>query len=295
MGASAAVAVAPSMSARQVRSLIRQERGPHSLPPTRQGSHASCQPSCCCRAATGWRLHPRDPARSCCSIAAGSGAAQQRRQRQRHWAGSACERRKMAADGRVRSGWRAGGWVRCVFVSEVVTGVSSSVASQCFPHDDAASAAALPGSTSCSAVIECDVPIELAFGLWEDRGRIPQWMPWITSVVVRTRCARLGGAAPVLALASQLKCMREIAGRGRGHHRACSHARRSLRLTAPITCWASQPLLPASSASPQFEPALFAASLPSSRCRRTTPACLAGRCPPSSLGGSGSSAGWPRT
>lgn len=37
-------------------------------------------------------------------------------------------------------------------------------------------------------MIECDVPLELAFALWEDRGRIPQWMPWITSVVVRPAC-----------------------------------------------------------------------------------------------------------
>ena len=39
-------------------------------------------------------------------------------------------------------------------------------------------------------MIECDVPLELAFALWEDRGRIPQWMPWITSVVVRPACTR---------------------------------------------------------------------------------------------------------
>lgn len=37
----------------------------------------------------------------------------------------------------------------------------------------------------CSAQTEVDVPLELAFALWEDRERIPQWMPWITSVVVQ--------------------------------------------------------------------------------------------------------------
>ncbi|KAI7844181.1 hypothetical protein COHA_002316 [Chlorella ohadii] len=42
-----------------------------------------------------------------------------------------------------------------------------------------------------SAMIECDVPLELAFALWEDRGRIPQWMPWITSVVVQEEDPRL--------------------------------------------------------------------------------------------------------
>ena len=36
-----------------------------------------------------------------------------------------------------------------------------------------------------SAAVECDVPLEMAFALWEDRERIPLWMPWITSVVVR--------------------------------------------------------------------------------------------------------------
>jgi uncharacterized membrane protein len=36
-----------------------------------------------------------------------------------------------------------------------------------------------------SAAAEVPVPLEDAFALWEDRGRIPSWMPWITSVVVQ--------------------------------------------------------------------------------------------------------------
>ncbi|KAL4450056.1 hypothetical protein ABPG77_010725 [Micractinium sp. CCAP 211/92] len=42
-----------------------------------------------------------------------------------------------------------------------------------------------------SAQIDCDVPLEEAFALWEDRERIPQWMPWITSVVVQQDDPRL--------------------------------------------------------------------------------------------------------
>lgn len=36
-----------------------------------------------------------------------------------------------------------------------------------------------------NADIDVDVPIEDAWSLWEDRERIPQWMPWITSVTVQ--------------------------------------------------------------------------------------------------------------
>lgn len=35
-----------------------------------------------------------------------------------------------------------------------------------------------------SAQLEVPVPLEEAWVLWEDRARIPQWMPWITSVTV---------------------------------------------------------------------------------------------------------------
>lgn len=45
----------------------------------------------------------------------------------------------------------------------------------------------------CSAQIDCDVPLEEAFALWEDRERIPQWMPWITSVVVQQAGGGWGG------------------------------------------------------------------------------------------------------
>ncbi len=56
------------------------------------------------------------------------------------------------------------------------------------PHPTTHPAPRLP---CCSAQIDCDVPLEEAFALWEDRERIPQWMPWITSVVVQQ--ASLGG------------------------------------------------------------------------------------------------------
>lgn len=35
-----------------------------------------------------------------------------------------------------------------------------------------------------SAQIDVPVPLEHAWSLWEDRTRIPTWMPWITSVEV---------------------------------------------------------------------------------------------------------------
>jgi hypothetical protein len=35
----------------------------------------------------------------------------------------------------------------------------------------------------CRAAIEVPVPLEVCWVLWEDRERIPQWMPWIKSVV----------------------------------------------------------------------------------------------------------------
>lgn len=218
MSAAVAVAAPPSMVARQVRLLDRQHPTPRGLPPTRQGSHAPSWPSCCCRAATGSPPHPCDPARSCCSTAAGSGAARRRRRRQ-HWAGSACEHRRTAAVGRARSGWRAGErllrcsdlwhvpavWqpedlvLRCSFADVLLHIHSLSILTQAPPL----LAAPLHG---CSAAIECDVPLETAFALWEDRGRIPQWMPWITSVVVRCTlapachpcCSRV--APPVLQL-----------------------------------------------------------------------------------------------
>ncbi len=36
-----------------------------------------------------------------------------------------------------------------------------------------------------SAQIDVPTPIETAWELWEDRERIPQWMPWITSVIIQ--------------------------------------------------------------------------------------------------------------
>lgn len=36
-----------------------------------------------------------------------------------------------------------------------------------------------------SAQVEVQAPIEIAWELWEDRERIPTWMPWITSVVIQ--------------------------------------------------------------------------------------------------------------
>lgn len=36
-----------------------------------------------------------------------------------------------------------------------------------------------------SAQVEVDAPIEVAWNLWEDRERIPTWMPWITSVIIQ--------------------------------------------------------------------------------------------------------------
>jgi uncharacterized membrane protein len=35
-----------------------------------------------------------------------------------------------------------------------------------------------------SAEQEVAIPVEKAYEMWEDRERIPQWMPWITSVKV---------------------------------------------------------------------------------------------------------------
>ena len=42
-----------------------------------------------------------------------------------------------------------------------------------------------------SAQIDVPTPIETAWELWEDRERIPQWMPWITSVVIQDGDASL--------------------------------------------------------------------------------------------------------
>jgi uncharacterized membrane protein len=35
------------------------------------------------------------------------------------------------------------------------------------------------------AAIDVPVPLEVCWVLWEDRERIPQWMPWIKSVTVQ--------------------------------------------------------------------------------------------------------------
>jgi len=40
-----------------------------------------------------------------------------------------------------------------------------------------------PAATAVRAAIEVPVPLEICWVLWEDRERIPQWMPWIKSVV----------------------------------------------------------------------------------------------------------------
>lgn len=42
-----------------------------------------------------------------------------------------------------------------------------------------------------SAEQEVPIPVEKAFELWEDRERIPQWMPWITTVKVLPEDERL--------------------------------------------------------------------------------------------------------
>ncbi|KAI3438227.1 hypothetical protein D9Q98_000664 [Chlorella vulgaris] len=42
-----------------------------------------------------------------------------------------------------------------------------------------------------NAQVDCDVPLEDAFALWEDRERIPVWMPWITSVKVQADDPRM--------------------------------------------------------------------------------------------------------
>lgn len=36
-----------------------------------------------------------------------------------------------------------------------------------------------------SAQTDVDVPLEVAWAMWEDRTRIPTWMPWIKSVIVQ--------------------------------------------------------------------------------------------------------------
>jgi len=41
-------------------------------------------------------------------------------------------------------------------------------------------------SFGCSAETEVQVPLEKAWGLWEDRELIPRWMPWIKSVTVQS-------------------------------------------------------------------------------------------------------------
>lgn len=42
-----------------------------------------------------------------------------------------------------------------------------------------------------SAQIDVDVPLKEAFALWEEREKIPLWMPWITSVVVQADDPRM--------------------------------------------------------------------------------------------------------
>lgn len=36
-----------------------------------------------------------------------------------------------------------------------------------------------------SAQVEVDTPLEVAWSMWEDREKIPTWMPWITSVEIQ--------------------------------------------------------------------------------------------------------------
>jgi uncharacterized membrane protein len=65
-----------------------------------------------------------------------------------------------------------------------------------YPDQDAFEAAFCTRAVACrSAQIDCDVPLEEAFALWEDRERIPNWMPWITSVKVPAADPRFGGGA----------------------------------------------------------------------------------------------------
>ena len=42
-----------------------------------------------------------------------------------------------------------------------------------------------------SAQSEVDVPIDVAWELWEDRTQIPKWMPWITRVEIQEEDPRL--------------------------------------------------------------------------------------------------------
>lgn len=42
-----------------------------------------------------------------------------------------------------------------------------------------------------SAEVEVPVPLEVCWTLWDDRERIPQWMPWIKSVKVLPEDSRL--------------------------------------------------------------------------------------------------------
>lgn len=42
-----------------------------------------------------------------------------------------------------------------------------------------------------SAEVEVPVPLEVCWALWEDRERIPQWMPWIKSVTVQQEDPKL--------------------------------------------------------------------------------------------------------
>lgn len=42
-----------------------------------------------------------------------------------------------------------------------------------------------------SAQTDVDVPIDIAWALWEDRTLIPKWMPWISSVEIQEEDSRL--------------------------------------------------------------------------------------------------------
>eukprot|EP00882_Tetradesmus_deserticola_P023582 GHRQ01025677.1.p1 GENE.GHRQ01025677.1~~GHRQ01025677.1.p1 ORF type:complete len:147 (-),score=1.01 GHRQ01025677.1:138-578(-) len=93
------------------------------------------------------------------------------------------------------------------------------------------------------AGIEVDVPLEVCWSLWEDRQRIPLWMPWIKSVTVQqdnpalsrwTLSTRQFGRCVVLpshclcrctVFASALRCHCQFTGQG-----ACSSARLGARL-----------------------------------------------------------------
>jgi hypothetical protein len=114
------------------------------------------------------------------------------------------------------------------------------------------------------------VPLEDAFALWEDRERIPQWMPWITSVKASREAAAGRGGRGFLPLV--IGCASR------------AHPRFDIVL-ALAKIYADQL---------RFLRANLILRKPLSPCRsshriRDSPA---GLCPRSSLVGSGSSLGW---